>query len=84
VSAFGGFLAVSGREEGFTQLWVVALREGVAAGAHRLGFEDESFTAELGSNRLFEAAGRLRVEYSSMTSPRQPRERARAARGGAL
>eukprot|EP00908_Phaeocystis_cordata_P019019 Transcript_30514.p1 GENE.Transcript_30514~~Transcript_30514.p1 ORF type:complete len:475 (+),score=229.44 Transcript_30514:1971-3395(+) len=76
VSAFDGFLAVSGREDGFTQLWVVPLdgAGGAAADAHRLAFEDASFTAYLGNNELFEAGGKLRVEYSSMVSPRALRE----------
>ena len=72
VSAFDDFLAVSGREGGFTQLWIVALGDGGGGGgeAHRIGFEDDSFTAYLGSNRLFGAEGKLRLEYSSMVSPR--------------
>jgi len=76
VSAFGSFLAVEGREDGFTQLWIVPLdcsspAGGVAAAdAHRMSFEAESFTASLSTNHLFEADDKLRVEYSSMTSPR--------------
>jgi len=76
VSAFETFLAVGGREEGFTQVWVLPLdgAGGAAADAQRLGFEDASFTAELATNMLFEAAGKLRLQYSSMVSPRALRE----------
>ena len=76
VDVFKGFAAVSGREDGFTQVWIVPLADGtascVAAGeAHRMAFEAESFTASLSGNRLFDpAGGALRVEYSSMTAPR--------------
>ena len=76
VSVFDRFVAVGGREDGFTQVWVLPLDAAgaAAADAHRLGFEDASFTAELGTNMLFEAAGKLRLQYSSMVSPRALRE----------
>jgi len=76
VAAFDGFLAVTGREDGFTQCWVVPLAPpgGGAAGeaaadAHRMAFDDDAFAVGLASNRLFESEGKLRVDYSSMTSP---------------
>lgn len=74
VAAFSTFLAVAGREEGFTQVWVVPLAEGgggaaAASDATRLAFEADAFTATLARNDNFNAGGKLRVEYSSMTSP---------------
>ena len=91
VSAFASFLAVTGREAGFTQVWIVPLAEsepaaGAAGGqgeggggeaplvraatdAVRMEFDAEAFTAKLAKNDLFDPRGKLRVEYSSMTSP---------------
>lgn len=72
-AAFDDFIVISGREGGFTQLWVVPLSadDGTAsADAYRLKFEAPSFTAYLGDNKLFEAGGKLRIEYTSMTSPK--------------
>ena len=73
VAAFADFLAVTGREGGFTQCWVVPLAPrgaaAAAAGAHRLAFDADAFTVGLASNLLFESGGKLRVDYSSMTSP---------------
>ena len=71
VAVFRSFLAVVGREDGFTQLWVAPLLANGGVGApHRLAFEAASFTAGLATNRLFDSGGKLRVEYTSMTSPR--------------
>jgi oligopeptidase B len=80
VEAFADFAAVHGREDGFTQVWCVPLSKGGGGGggggcvavedAHRMVFEAEAFTAEIASNRLFDPNGKLRVDYSSMTSPR--------------
>ena len=79
VFAFDDFVAVTGREGGFTQIWVVRVDSatgGAASVAQRLGFEEEAFTAEVWGvdNRLFACDGRLRIEYSSMTAPRSIRE----------
>ena len=42
-----------------------------AAGeAERMVFDEESFTAYKATNKLFDPKGKLRVEYSSMISPR--------------
>ena len=64
VSVFDSFVAVSGREGGFTQLWVVPLGTDATASdsAHRLSFPEESFTANLGSNDLFESDGTAKFE----------------------
>ena len=73
VEAFEDFVVVSGREEGFTQLWVVPLSDSSAGEADRLSFEDDSFQAFMGTNHLFQTKT-LRVEYSSMVAPRALRE----------
>ena len=83
ISVFSSFLVVDGREDGFTQLWVVPLSSGEGPGedggspaaeasgdAERMVFDEESFTAHEATNKLFDPKGKLRVEYSSMTSPR--------------
>jgi len=73
VAVFDSFVAVDGREEGFTQLWVVPIDSGtgqVSGEEHRLRFDETSFTASLDSNRLFTPDGTLRISYSSMTTPR--------------
>ncbi|KAL1508575.1 hypothetical protein AB1Y20_004674 [Prymnesium parvum] len=75
VSAFSDFLVVSGREDGFTQLWVVSLAAAThppqaLAAAYRLSFDAESFTAHESGNLLFDPAGKLRLEYTSMVSPK--------------
>ena len=53
-------------------MWVLPIdgAGAAAADAHRLTFEDASFTATIATNLLFEAAGKLRLHYSSMVSPR--------------
>ena len=70
---------MTGREDGFTQVWVVPLTSegldastgGVASGdTHRLSFSEDSFTAGLWVNDLFACDGKLRVGYSSMVTPR--------------
>ena len=52
-------------------MWVLPIDSAGAAtaDAHRLAFEDASFTATIATNLLFEAAGKLRLHYSSMVSP---------------
>jgi len=72
VNVFSSFVVVSGREEGFTQLWIVPLAaNGVeaASDARRMAFEADAFAASVASNKLFECDGKLRVEYSSMIAP---------------
>jgi len=71
--AFRDSVVVSGREDGFTQLWTVPLAAGdslkAAAPATRLSWEAEAFTARLGANAEFDNGGVLRVSYSSPVAP---------------
>jgi len=75
--AFKDYLVVTGREDGFTQIWTVPLAAGdatcgapaAAAPAHRLEFEAEAFTARLAANSEFDPKGVLRVTYGSTVSP---------------
>jgi len=72
IDAFSGFLAIAGREDGFTQLWVVPLLANSTladSDVHRMAFDADAFEASLASNKLFEPDGKLRVQYSSMISP---------------
>ena len=84
VHAFRDFLAVTGREEGSSQVWVVPLGgggaadgeggAGAAAAAHRLSFASgAACSAEVwaADNLRFDPAGVLRVEFESMTAPRK-------------
>ena len=81
--AFDRFIAVNGRQDGFTRVWTVQLVHGdsnegaagcvrAAGSCRRLHFPEEACTAEVWAvdNELFAPGGRLRVEYESMTSPR--------------
>ena len=73
--AFKDFVVVTGREDGFTQIWVAPLTTAeqcgapVAAQAHRMKFEADAFTARLGANAEFDPKQQLRVTYSSTTTP---------------
>ena len=68
--AFKDFVAVRGREDGFTQIWTVPLDGAVAAApATRVTFDADAFTASLGANAEFDNGGVLRVRYGSVTTP---------------
>ena len=75
--AFKDFVVVTGREDGFTQIWVAPLTASgdqecsapVAAQAHRMTFEADAFTARLGANAEFDPQQQLRVTYSSTVAP---------------
>ena len=74
--AFKDYVVVTGREDGFTQIWVAPLKAApeacaapVAAQAERLKFEADAFTARLGANAEFDLGGQLRVTYSSTVAP---------------
>ncbi|KAH8072562.1 serine-type exopeptidase [Aureococcus anophagefferens] len=68
--AFKDFVAVRGREDGFTQIWTVPLDGAVAAApATRVKFDADAFTASLGANAEFDNGGVLRVRYGSVTTP---------------
>ena len=66
VDCFAGHIVVSGREGGFTGVWV--LDAGTLA-KHKITFDEPIYTAELDVNREF-GATQLRFEYSSLTTPR--------------
>ena len=84
IACFDNFLAVGGREGGFTQIWVVPLAqrpESATGGeaqsgplalndAEVLSFVEGSFTAFAGPNLRFAANNQLRLQYSSMTTPK--------------
>ena len=77
VDCFAGHVVVSGREGGFTGIWVLDVPAGGAGGGggggaalrkHKVSFEEEIYTAEVGVNRVFDTAT-LRFQYSSLTTP---------------
>ncbi|MFC4455542.1 S9 family peptidase [Deinococcus sonorensis] len=65
---FAGHLLLSGREEGFSQLWVLPRTGGGYGEARRVTFPEASHTVQPGSNRVFDTA-QARVLYSSLTQP---------------
>jgi len=71
VQVFDGFLAATGRAGGFTKIWLVPIgADGSAtADATPMVFEEEACECGLASNKLFATGGKLRVEYTSMTTP---------------
>ena len=71
VHVFDRFLAVDGRAGGFTKVWIVPLgTDGSAtADAEPMRFAQEACECGLASNKLFASDGKLRVEYSDMTTP---------------
>jgi len=71
VQVFDGFLAATGRAGGFTKIWIVPIdSDGRAtADATPMAFEAEACECGLASNKLFATEGKLRVQYTSMTTP---------------
>ncbi|GMA16240.1 S9 family peptidase [Deinococcus metallilatus] len=65
---FRSHLLVSGREGGFTRLWVLPrLAEGYGA-ARRVEFPEASYTVKIGPNHVFETTS-ARILYTSLTRP---------------
>ena len=73
VQCFDGFLAATGRANGFTKIWLVPLAPDGTAKSDMcpIIFEEEACECGLSSksNQLFDADGKLRVSYTSMTTP---------------
>mmetsp|Transcript_5135 Transcript_5135/g.13518 ORF Transcript_5135/g.13518 Transcript_5135/m.13518 type:complete len:781 (-) Transcript_5135:912-3254(-) len=71
VQVFDGFLAATGRSGGFTKIWLVPLGgDGRATGdATAMAFDEEACECHVASNKLFTTGGKLRVDYTSMTTP---------------
>jgi len=61
-------IAVFGRQEGLTQLWLLQLEGGALASWHRVQFPEAAFAVHPDTNKEY-AADRLRVRYSSLVTP---------------
>lgn len=69
ITAFADKLVVTGRENGFTQVWTISLDEAGAEGPLKPVFDDNSAsTVRLGANRVFDRT-KLRVIQTSLTAP---------------
>ena len=71
VQVFDSFLAATGRANGFTKIWLVPISAvgRATADATPMDFDEEACECGLASNRLFATGGKLRVSYTSMTTP---------------
>ncbi|WP_034385436.1 S9 family peptidase [Deinococcus sp. YIM 77859] len=65
---FRGHLLVSGREGGFTRLWVLPRTPEGYGPARRVEFPEESYTVRIGPNHVFETTS-ARILYTSLTRP---------------
>jgi oligopeptidase B len=72
VVCFSSFLALAGREDGLTQLWLLE-RDGaggsvVPSSLRRVTFDEELYEVDIGTNLVFDSPY-LRYRYSSLTTP---------------
>lgn len=65
---FRDHLLVSGREGGFTRLWVLPRTPQGYGEARRVAFPEESYTVRIGPNHVFDTAT-ARILYTSLTRP---------------
>ncbi|SMB90505.1 S9 family peptidase [Deinococcus hopiensis] len=65
---FRSHLLVAGREDGFTQLWVLPRTPEGYGPARRVAFAEEGYTVRIGSNRVFDTTT-ARILYTSLTRP---------------
>lgn len=66
-------LLLSGREDGFTRLWMLPRTaspdgQGGYGAARRVDFPEDSYTVRIGDNRVFDT-GTARILYTSLTRP---------------
>ncbi|BBN95217.1 oligopeptidase b, ptrB [Deinococcus grandis] len=65
---FRDHLLLSGREDGFTRLWVLARTPGGYGPARRVEFPEDSVTVRIGANHVFDS-GSARIVFTSLTRP---------------
>ena len=65
---FADHLLLSGREDGFSQLWVIPRTPDGYAAPRRVDFPGDSYTVYPGINRVFQT-NRARIRFGSMTRP---------------
>ncbi|KAJ0411986.1 hypothetical protein ATCC90586_009943 [Pythium insidiosum] len=69
VDCFKDFIVMSGRQDGFSQLWIIKVKANGAHEKHRIGFDETSYTVSGSVNRDYDTK-KYRFVYSSMTTPR--------------
>lgn len=69
IDAFKDFLVMSGRQDGFSQIWIVNVKGPGKHSRHRIAFDESSYTVSGWVNRDY-ATSQYRLVYSSMTTPR--------------
>ncbi|WP_216321425.1 S9 family peptidase [Deinococcus aestuarii] len=70
---FASHLLVSGRQSGFTRLWVLPRMAGGYGEARRVEFSEASYTVRIGPNHVFGTAA-ARIAYTSLTRPAEDRD----------
>ncbi len=65
---FKGHLLLSGREGGFTRLWVLPRTADGYGAARRVEFPEDSYTVGIGGNHVYDTST-ARILYSSLTRP---------------
>ncbi len=65
---FRNHLLLSGREDGFTRLWVLPRTADGYGPARRVEFPEASYTVRIGSNRVYDT-DTARLLYTSLTRP---------------
>ncbi|GLD98705.1 hypothetical protein PINS_up007422 [Pythium insidiosum] len=69
VDCFKDFIVMSGRQDGFSQLWIVKVKPDGSHQKHRIAFDETSYTVSGSVNRDYDTK-KYRFVYSSMTTPR--------------
>ncbi|TMW66488.1 hypothetical protein Poli38472_004253 [Pythium oligandrum] len=69
VDCFEDFIVMNGRQDGFTQLWVIKEKASGHFQKYRIAFSESSYTVSGSVNRNYDAK-KYRFSYSSMTTPR--------------
>ncbi|KAJ0408750.1 hypothetical protein P43SY_001974 [Pythium insidiosum] len=69
VDCFKDFIVMSGRQDGFSQLWIIKVKANGAHEKHRIAFDETSYTVSGSVNRDYDTK-KYRFVYSSMTTPR--------------
>lgn len=71
IDVFASFMAVYGRQDGLTRLWLLRLDASASdcvASARLVAFEEDAYTVHGSVNKMWNTTT-LRVSYSSMTQP---------------
>ncbi|GAB9463968.1 hypothetical protein Gpo141_00001411 [Globisporangium polare] len=69
IDCFKNFMVMTGRQGGFSQIWIIKATAPTKHSRHRLEFEESSYAVSGWTNRNFDT-DKYRFVYSSMTTPR--------------